>query len=102
MSKKNKLTEEFAREVWDILVKTCGAQTDSSGHGWLSFKSYVTDEHSWHEFRFMGVLGFGGKLYINRASIHVACYPEDRNPERDRRIKLANEKLAALCASRTL
>lgn len=94
-----RLTEQQAWDAWTVLAKTCGAETHSSGHGWESFRRYVTDDHPWHEFRFCGSLGFGGKLYINHGRVFVACYPEDRTPERERRIKLANARLVALCES---
>jgi hypothetical protein len=83
-------------EAWTVLVNTCGAQSDSSGHGWESFRRYVTTEHPWHEFRFCGALGFGGKLHLSQSSVVVSRYPEDSTPERDRRVRLANEKLSAL------
>ncbi len=93
-----KLTEQQARDVWDVLVRTCGADTVSSGHGWESFSRYVMGDHPWHEFRFCGSLGFGGKLHIN-GGMRVSCYAEDATPERRRKIRLANERLAVLWES---
>jgi hypothetical protein len=93
-----RLSEKQAEDVWSILATACGAESKSSGHGWESFRRYVTDDHPWHEFRFCGSLGSGGKLYVNHGRIFVACYPEDRTPERERRIKLANARLEALAS----
>ena len=90
------------REVWDILVTECGAIKDpQSGHGFVSFAYYFGDstDHSIKEFRFMGDLGRGGKVWHRGHStqpIDVNYYSEDQTPERDEMERRANERLAEL------
>jgi hypothetical protein len=48
------------------------------------------------EYRFGGNLGSGGKFYISdrmHSRWYVDCWSNDRTPERDRVIKLTNERL---------
>jgi hypothetical protein len=92
----SKLTVEQAHQVFEILIVTCGAERGSFGFGEFSFVRYLSEEHNFHEFRFMGSLGYGGKLYYSAGRLRVACYPENRTPARDRAIKLANSKLGQL------
>lgn len=46
---------------------------------WDGFQAYMTEDLPWHEWRFMGLLGFGGKVNMSDRSLYVSCYPEDRN-----------------------
>lgn len=82
-------------QVWQILVEECGAQPITGSvcdHFW---------EFRFHwprcrEFRFMGKLGFGGKIWDTGTAWRVSCYPENRTPERDAMIERANARLADL------
>lgn len=50
------------------------------------------------EFRFVGSLGFGGKVWSTSRDrpAYVNCYSEDETPERLKVIEQANARLAAL------
>lgn len=83
------LTDEQKRLVWDVLVETCGARPNQ----W--------DEFAYHfpqcrEFRFMGHLGFGGKVWADTRRAYVTCYSEDMTKERADMIGGANSALLAL------
>lgn len=78
-------------EVADVLRDECGWRpTDND---MLGFAALWPD---CGEYRFMGSLGFGGKVWSNRGRLYVTCYPEDRTPERQAAIDWANARLATL------
>lgn len=75
-----------ADEVWDVLVEHCGA-TEA-----------MREEFCYHfattpEFRFMGSLGFGGKVYDPATRPRVGYYREDETPERRAAAMKANAVL---------
>lgn len=75
--------------VWQVLVEECGAfepQLDEMRALWPGCR----------EFRFMGGLGFGGKVWANAGKVYVTCYPEDENAARHEMIERANKRLADL------
>lgn len=75
--------------VWQILVEEAGAWADD-------LPQFV---HHWPdcgEYRFQGMLGFGGKVWANRGEVYVTCYPEDSNRDREAIIRVCNERLQAL------
>ena len=84
-----KLTLLQAQEVWTILVTVCGANKDEQGEF-----VRLAQETDYLEYRFRGDLGFGGKIYVENPP-RVACYREDETPERNRKIKNANELFSA-------
>jgi hypothetical protein len=89
---KNKpLSREMADKVYDILVDVCGAGEYMRD----SFVAMQTSEMI-YEWRFGGDLGFGGKFWNVNDKLYVNCYPEDNNPERQKMIDEANEKLSKL------
>lgn len=89
---KNKpLSPELANQVYDILVKFCGAGEYMRD----SFVAMETTELI-YEWRFGGDLGFGGKFWNCNGRLYVNCYPEDLNPERQKMIDEANEQLSKL------
>jgi hypothetical protein len=90
MSEPLRLSTADAERVYDILVKGCGA----SENGRADFVSTVTTD-GLTEYRFMGDLGFGGKLYAENP-LRVSCYQEDETPDRLEMIALTNQKLAKL------
>lgn len=83
-----------ASVVFDVLVELCGAREAKRE----DFMRYLTsDTHMGHEFRFMGSLGSGGKLYWDgRNPPYVGCYGEDRDAEAERAISKANAHLKLL------
>jgi hypothetical protein len=81
-----------ADEVYRVIVEECGA--DEEQRVSFGFDRYW-NEDGWKEWRFCGLLGFGGKVYrTNRGDVYVACYREDRTPDRDAMVARANERLA--------
>jgi hypothetical protein len=85
--------------VWKILQKHCGAGDDESAsrQEFLINSPKTVPDHEHLEFRFMGVLGGGGKIrYSYQRHFYVDCYPEDATPERRVMIDAANEELKSL------
>jgi hypothetical protein len=78
-----------ATVVWQILVEECGADPEL-------LEDFAS---SWpcDEYRFVGYLGFGGKVrshsLMGHDNVWVDYYPEDKTPERDEMVKLANKRL---------
>lgn len=92
-----KLTRDIANKVYLILedIGAASSLRESFIH------AHIIDEFQ-HEWRFQGLLGFGGKFwneynYIDkRYQWRVSCYSEDENPKREQIIKDTNAKLFAL------
>lgn len=79
--------------VYALLVEHCGANPDQREDFVRAMEGDCT------EYRFIGSLGFGGKLYhsrYNRPPLRVSCYPEDENPARITSIERANAALGGL------
>jgi hypothetical protein len=74
--------------AYDVLVQTCGAS--EAGREMFLAAQPTT------EYRFIGLLGFGGKFWLNDGRVYVTCYPEDETDERRGRIAVANHLLAEL------
>lgn len=94
------ISAEQAGEIFLILKEDCGWLADSHDEG-AFIRAICHDEHICHEYRFMGALGFGGKLRNNgnRENLpHVDCYPEDETPERLAMIASANLRIAEVFA----
>ena len=90
------IEEAWLEIVWDILERTCGAMPGMRDEFVSTATRYIKDGKSL-EFRFQGDLGFGGKIWIEeRRPIRVSCYPEDENPERVRKMAVANRWLKEL------
>lgn len=85
---------DWRDEVWAVLADECGAFTedDRYAHSVSEFKQFWPE---CREFRFIGRLGFGGKVWANDGRVYVTCYPEDETPAR----RTANERLAPLAAN---
>jgi hypothetical protein len=77
---------ETAHKIFDILRDECGAREFQR----QEFVQTATGDGI-TEFRFQGLLGFGGKVWAN---MRVSCYTEDASPTRQRMIDRANELLA--------
>jgi hypothetical protein len=85
------MDRETLNKIWDILVEVCGA--DEGGRD--QFLALQTSDNAAREFRFIGDLGFGGKVWFSGAGNveRVSCYPEDSNLAREAMIEKANEAL---------
>ncbi len=91
------MTRDEAEAVWTLLVGEAGANEDDR---W-QFVGYVMEPQACgHEYRFMGLLGTGGKLYTYspRPGAYVGCYPEHRTPKRTAIIEAVNVRLDAILA----
>lgn len=72
---------------------------DSFGPGyWDGFQGYVCEDLPWHEWRFGGQLGFGGKVHLSGGRLYVSAYPEDTTYLLRKRIDKLNERLARVLA----
>lgn len=86
-----------AKQLHEILADTCGAPAYLGDFLYHVEDALKTGKKL--EYRFMGHLGFGGKLWINgRQAPYVTCYPEDESAGRKMLISLANKDLAELWA----
>ena len=83
---------EFYSRAWDILVEAGQIRDLRSREAFVRY--FAADRGT--EWRFGGDLGFGGKFWHNAERHYVACYPEDRTPERDELIQEINAKLDIL------
>ena len=96
MTQTAPLPASVANAVYDILEAECGAPADR-----YAFIRQFTSDRPTHEWRFMGALGFGGKIYMDVCAsppMRVSCYPEHQTAARLEMIRRANEALAALFA----
>lgn len=87
----SRLTVEQAEAVYDVLVTHAGAP-EFGREGFVTFMSEVGCD----EYRFQGLLGFGGKFWPDeRRGWRVTAYPEDerRHPAITDRIKRTNAAL---------
>jgi hypothetical protein len=87
------MSEAEAHGVWRILVECCGCRDDEMDRTTFIICQAKRLETEW---RFQGLLGFGGKFWRNMGRWYVSCYPEDKTPEREVMIEKANERLRAL------
>lgn len=97
---RRSLTPDEADRVWTILVEKAGASPKREAR--QDFVRYLTSEslHG-HEFRFIGLLGFGGKLHFNDYhGAYIGCYPEDRDEVREDCIAVVNYLLSEVVPSR--
>jgi len=87
------MTEEIANLIYDILVQDCAA-AESMRDSWLYHQT--NKEELTTEWRFSGLLGFGGKFWRNMGKWYVDGYQEDYTPERKKLIAATNKKLVAI------
>ena len=97
---RREITKEQARAILQILREGCGYRADPyNGEGFMHAITTVGNTHACTEYRFCGVLGFGGKFRNNGNNDNVPyvdCYPEDETEERRTVIEHANARLAEL------
>lgn len=95
------VTPELAGKVFDVLVEHCGLHKDWDADVEKRQDFIVCLTHARFdsfEYRFIGGLGFGGKVYLTPTKWYVLCYSEDSTPEREGMIKAANAALDVLFA----
>lgn len=107
-SKKEKqfdLEREYFGKIYDVLILHAGASSrkrEDKGNiiDWekenfisshLSISEFSKDTYVCKEWRFCGLLGFGGKYWSGRNK--VDCYREDENKETLKIIEITNEEL---------
>lgn len=91
-------SRERAETLYAILVSCCGAPRDD-----LDMFLHAVEDQS-REYRFQGVLGFGGKIYFDHYPdkllglfhARIDCYAEHKTEERGKLIIQVNAVLAAL------
>lgn len=93
----------------DICVRECGAHDDrteehNTGNGHRAIANWLLEGAPGGEFRFVGSLGFGGKLYVQYSDgvPRVSCYAEDETPARLEAMTTAQGQLNDLYARRPL
>jgi hypothetical protein len=74
-----------------VLVEHAGA-ADWNEDGFVY--AFTKSDYQATEWRFGGLLGFGGKFWRNAGKYYVTCYREDENKKTLAVIKRANEILA--------
>lgn len=83
------VSRETYQKCWAILVEHAGAQAEDEER----FLQYAEENPEYIEYRFCGVLGFGGKFRHYRGHLYVDCYPESMTPERREVIEKVNALL---------
>jgi hypothetical protein len=83
--------------IYDVLVKEAGALDEESDKNTFVQAAIDWDYKYSFEYRFMGSLGFGGKIRLPLHRYpHVTCYPEDETPERKSAMEKTNSELKRL------
>jgi hypothetical protein len=94
--KEAHMTPEQAEAIWDILVEHAGASPSESPR--QQFVFHQTRSNPGADYRFQGLLSFGGKFWVNDDRWYINCYREDERPERLAIIEKVNGLLAKLKA----
>jgi hypothetical protein len=83
--------QSWVAAVHQVLVDECGAAPDG-------FDDFAHHWPACGEDRFVGTLGFGGKVWSGRGDgpPYVTQYPEDATPRTIEAIERANRRLAAV------
>jgi hypothetical protein len=93
---KESLYEHFTK-VYKVLEEKAGAPP-SFLESFLPYATNWWNNHFWQtrEFRFMGRLGMGGKIYLDPEGYRIGYYAEDVTEERTNICKEVNEILHGL------
>jgi hypothetical protein len=84
-----------ALAIIQVLVDECGLRDTLDARG--DVFRFLTAVAPGPEYRFMGSLGFGGKLFnANGGKLWVSCYTEHETPERRVAMARANARLDTL------
>jgi len=87
------ITREFAYKVWEVLVKNANAT--GNGDGFVRALMAHNTKRPF-EFRFIGSLDFGGKVWLDDNKFSVNYYREDFSELREAIVKKTNEELDKL------
>ncbi len=95
--KRGTHSEETLGKVYDILVESAGARDDAYDKRTFVHSALEWDYNFNFEYRFMGSLGGGGKIWLPLdGDPYVNCYRENETPERKSMMEETNRKLSAL------
>jgi hypothetical protein len=96
------VSEQLYRQCWAILVQHAGARAEDIDQ-FLQACEQIQDRSSGDclEYRFCGVLGFGGKFWRYQNRLYITCYPEDETEKRRGVIQKVNQLLEAIRAEST-
>ncbi len=98
MSNSMNKTKLTLSQIWDLLVKHAGAWEEGRREFMAKSSDYYASNRPL-EYRFMGTLGFGGKLWLNNGPHpYVNCYREDETEGRRKIMEIANGELKCLSA----
>lgn len=87
--------KEIFSKIYDLLVEHAGAGIAGSSpkETFVRFFAEPYEIYPCTEWRFCGVLGFGGKFWRYDGRYFITCYPEDSTPKRGEVIAKVNELL---------
>lgn len=83
------IEKDVLEAIYTLLVERAGAHESYRQDFLYHFPGCV-------EFRFMGSLGFGGKIWCDGGRVYIDCYRENETPERLTLIALVNTRIAEL------
>lgn len=87
------MTDEYAQQIYNVLVNLAGA-SESERERFVDYFTGKHDEEIFHEFRISGKLNPGAKFkYQGIGNVWVDYYQEHSTPAKER---LADEVTAAL------
>lgn len=93
--------EEILGKMYDVLVLHAGACKDSYDRKNFVHCAIHWDYRFGFEYRFMGSLGGGGKIWLPlHRDPSVSCYKENETPERKEAIEKTNAALLGLVKDR--
>jgi hypothetical protein len=94
---------ELFEKIFNVLVEHAGASESMREQFMYKMLEWnIRDNYGTWEFRFMGNLGMGGKLWLTPESLHVSAYSEDligRHAYRKDIINTTNAELQKLFVS---
>ena len=92
---RNDMTpQQIFNRIYDILCEHAGARDgDWQREGFVRLFAESAETTEW---RFQGLLAFGGKFWRNDGRYYVTCYPEDETAARRDIVEKVNELLKEL------
>ena len=90
------ITDEQKNAIYDVLVRALGALGDDYHR-----ENFMSHWPACKEFRFQGILGFGGKIHWRPSwgrphYAYVSYYPENRQESLDAAVAEANKTIATI------
>lgn len=87
------IEESLLGEAWDVVVKIGGADPRMRSE----FVRLARHSPGPFEFRFVGCLGFGGKIFVeSHCGFRASCYREDETLSRTKCLARINRELSLL------